>query len=153
MASYMPQSDSGGNCCDCPDRTDPCDDCLGPCGCPGLVPYESGGICYSTLTIDGSLSGTDCGGGGLSNVVDCTLQFRTMTCYNEPCSPGWTGSCTAIYQIDEADCVLKLVSCVGTIYDEFHVPQSGCGMSPGCDCESAAIATKNVTTLSNPCTP
>ncbi len=36
----MPQPDSGDNCCDCPSRTSPCDDCTStPCACDPILPF------------------------------------------------------------------------------------------------------------------
>ncbi len=128
-----------------------------PCGAMTICPcffdlYTDGITCYTTLTIDGSISGTDCGGSHFSNPVDCSTRFRTQTCVNTPCTPGWTGSCTTISRIDD-DCNLIQISCVGTIFNEFGIPVAGCGMIPGCDCDSAVVGTLNVSTLSEECLP
>src|SRR6266487_7043277 len=34
MANYLLQADPDGNCCDCPDRTSPCDACTPSSPCP-----------------------------------------------------------------------------------------------------------------------
>ncbi len=124
--------------------------CETPCLCGGFEPYEAEGICYRTLTIDGTVD-TSCGGSGLSDVVDCATRFRTITCVNTPCIEGWTGSCTFVGRLND-DCEIEFVSCDGNIFDEHGVFVTGC-LTNSCDCQSAAVGTKNVSTYSEECTP
>src|SRR5216683_7856162 len=67
MASYMPQPDSGNNCCDCPVRTSPCDDCGGGACC-------NNGACSSTANQQACL---DAGG---------VYQGDGTTCDPNPCT-------------------------------------------------------------------
>ncbi len=100
----MPQPDSGDNCCDCPSRTSPCDDCggAGCTTCPGFVDSGSGctdadGNCHPIENCDGTCSGpitpcvdirwmtdiaycTTVGEGCSIQSVHCVTSVNRVTC-------------------------------------------------------------------------
>ncbi len=86
MAVYMPQPDSGDNCCDCPSRASPCDDCGG-----------TGACC-----IDGEcsiLSETDCTDGGGNYLGDDSV-CEGVDCTQGACCSSDDGSCF----LDTSEC-------------------------------------------------
>ncbi len=77
----MPQPDSGGNCCDCPSRTSPCEDCG---GAPGACCIA--GVCSTLSAIDcASAGGYYNGDGSLCESVECGEQ---PCCYDSECGAG-----------------------------------------------------------------
>ncbi len=110
----MPQPDSGDNCCDCPSRASPCDDCVGACcsgtsctittsaGCSG--DYQGNGTDCDPNPC-GSPTGACCKSSGDNIVcfpdlheVDCTAGGGyylgdNSTCNGSPCSDAGIGAC------------------------------------------------------------
>ncbi len=126
MSAYMPQPDSGDNCCDCPSRPSPCDDCGGTCcGCanyfdPALCfdgthwwtgqTCEGAGHCSGELIPDDMLgiwkacklnytccdSGGCSGTGGLEYVDPNTCEFAGDATSRGGCFPTVPGGCNTI---------------------------------------------------------
>jgi hypothetical protein len=102
MASYMPQSTSGGDCCDCPERESPCDDCGGGACCKGTWPVlvcsvESEADCISdgghflgngTTCVD-----IDCNSGACCRVNGSCGQEPDFTCTDPEIFKGYGTKC------------------------------------------------------------
>ncbi len=81
MSSYLPQPDSGDNCCDCSSRTSPCDDCGGGACCIA-------GVCsQKTLAECLSAGGGYFGDGTTCPSPDCNdygICCRDAVCWEDP---------------------------------------------------------------------
>lgn len=103
MASYLNQPDSGGNCCDCPDRESPCDDCEAsacptyacaltvvldgitfPCGCQDPSPLEGGFIQSTDVAVNGTY--TPVGGSEIWVTFGAVARYHNQTYSNNDCS-------------------------------------------------------------------
>ncbi len=71
----MPQPDSGDNCCDCPSRTSPCDDCGGP-ACSNCDPIND--ALFGPFCVDGGgncWTGPEDSDGCNGEIVPCGSFF------------------------------------------------------------------------------
>ncbi len=146
----MPQPDSGDNCCDCPSRTSPCDDCgtgtTGACCINGVCSILSESDCTggggNYLGDDTTCDGVDCTQGACCFDTSCIVftpsdcsddggiyQGDGTTCSPNPCCGG----------TDVCDCAFEGFNETGNFYlvrtehsiRTAHVEQSG--GSDGCD--------------------
>ncbi len=98
----MPQPDSGDNCCDCPTRTSPCDDC---------GPPPAGGACcrHAHCTVVGSEAECLALGDGAVYQGDGTACTPANPCFSSGCSeclgispfgPDGDGKCWSVQNCD-----------------------------------------------------
>ncbi len=144
MSGYMPQPDSGGNCCDCPSRSSPCDDCGGGACC-------TDGVCAILSADDCSTGGGNyLGDGSTCDGVDCTMG---ACCDSGDCSVTDEADCFADFQGDGTVCdpnPCPLFCCFpafdgsGRMFSTVTVDLSGYSDSihgGGTDCDSTESAT------------
>ncbi len=77
----MPQPDSGDNCCDCPSRTGPCDDCgaTGACCIFGVCSILSENDCVTSSGFYKG-NGTDCDPDPCTDLGCCTYFDEFSRC-------------------------------------------------------------------------
>ncbi len=130
----MPQPDSGDNCCDCPSRASPCDDCgtTGAC-CFSTGPCEQLTEAECIASVSGFFQGvgTDCDDAGTCLMACChrdgiCTDIKWQACsdldgqprgYGSICEYGQCGQCCLV---GECDPLLSLCGVAGESV-------SGCG--------------------------
>ncbi len=167
---YMPQPDSGDNCCDCPSRTSPCDDCGGPSG-PCCLPD---GTCTTETSSDciaaGGTPTSDCNeccgacfcfeSGAFEDGMGNFWTVQTTSClgvttYSGPTTAGAkfrtfheVNTCCPGVPGDGQDCTLVMVCIPG---HDGGTPVCQENSSPGCDTPPTCLVFSTVITLSDPC--
>ncbi len=88
----MPQPDSGDNCCDCPSRTSPCDDCGGVGG--ACCQFGSCSITPDEATCLAIGYGAYYNGDGtICADIDCTLLGCCFSLDGQTCTTEFGSSC------------------------------------------------------------
>ncbi len=88
----MPQPDSGDNCCDCPSRTGPCDDCGtdGACCIHGVCSILSEDDCVTSSGFYFG-NGTDCEPNPCDGLGCCSGPSSCVTTPETDCAFTWEG--------------------------------------------------------------
>ncbi len=84
----MPQPDSGDNCCDCPSRTSPCDDCGGGTGACCID-----GFCSILSAVDCATGSGYYFGDGTDCSPDPCPDLGCCTCPDFSCATTLSGDC------------------------------------------------------------